>query len=503
MSPGTRNQRLGRALRPCSPGGAPARPRPRRATERQLVARFCLARLRRLVRCPVPGRVLRQPGPAGRSLETFDTPTGELFRSYGSADEPLGRDFTRCGNRRADECESCSRLYAADTFQLIRAGVAGGKRPRDGGDNPLVFATLTAPSFGPCTAPAERRRCRPRHDTGQPLPPRTPDGLHAVHGDGDPTVGQPLCADCYDYPSQVVWQWWAPELWRRFTITLRRAPRPPPRHHPSSARRGGEPAVRQGRGVPAARRRPLPRPGPPRRPADARRVRPGPGRGHRRGAGRPGRAGGHRRAVHRPPGPRRRPGPVLAFGAQVDTRPVHTDRRTDDPDRSLTPEQVAGYLAKYATKRHRRHRARTTPTCAGWRPPPGTSPPVRPPPTRWDAPYGLLGKWAHTLGFRGHFATKSRRYSLTLGQLRRARQRAQARIAEANRVGTRIDLRQLEAELLADDADETTVVIGSWVYAGSGWANGGETALAVAAAARAREHAQERAQRRRRRTVGE
>jgi hypothetical protein len=41
---------------------------------------------------------------------------------------------------------------------------------------------------------------------------------------------------------------------------------------------------------------------------------------------------------------------VLAFGTQVDTRPVRTSRRTDDPDRSLTPEQVAGYLAKYATK---------------------------------------------------------------------------------------------------------------------------------------------------------
>ena len=44
----------------------------------------------------------------------------------------------------------------------------------------------------------------------------------AIHGGDDPQVGQPLCPDCYDYASQVVWQWWAPELWRRFTITLRR-----------------------------------------------------------------------------------------------------------------------------------------------------------------------------------------------------------------------------------------------------------------------------------------
>ena len=60
----------------------------------------------------------------------------------------------RCGNRRASECPSCSRVYAADTFHLIRAGVAGGKGvPDTVGDNPLVFATVTAPSFGPVHGP--------------------------------------------------------------------------------------------------------------------------------------------------------------------------------------------------------------------------------------------------------------------------------------------------------------------------------------------------------------
>jgi hypothetical protein len=186
---------------------------------------------------------------------------------------------------------------------------------------------------------------------------------------------------------------------------------------------------------------------------------------------------------------------VLAFVTQVDTRPVRTSSRTDDPDRELTPGQVAGYLAKYATKSatdteakdstHLRRLHATARNLAS-----------RAVSSEQDpaAPYGLLGKWAHTLGFRGHFATKSRRYSVTLGALRRARQRAQARIAEANRTGTPIDLRAIEAELLADDADETTVVIGSWVYAGTGWANDGETALATAAASRAREYAQERAE---------
>jgi hypothetical protein len=32
-----------------------------------------------------------------------------------------------------------------------------------------------------------------------------------------------------------------------------------------------------------------------------------------------------------------------------------------------------------------------------------------------------LRKWAHMLGFGGHFSTKSRHYSTTLGALRRAR----------------------------------------------------------------------------------
>ena len=43
-----------------------------------------------------------------------------------------------------------------------------------------------------------------------------------VHTADDPDNGSPLCADCYDWASAVVWQWWAPELWRRTTIAVRR-----------------------------------------------------------------------------------------------------------------------------------------------------------------------------------------------------------------------------------------------------------------------------------------
>lgn len=435
----------------------------------------------------------------GRS-ETFDTRTGELVRSYGSADEALGVTFTRCGNRRADKCESCSRLYAADTFQLIRAGIAGGKTvPETVADNPLVFATLTAPSFGPVHGNRPNGgRCRPRRDTGHRCPHGRPTSCMAVHGDDDPTVGQPLCPDCYDYASQVVWQWWAPELWRRFTITLRRVLA---HHLGTTPGELGEVASLQYAKVAEYQLRgavhfhALVRLDGPQMPEG---FAPAPAAVTAQVLAALVEQAANAVRVTAPPVHDDDPARVLAFGTQLDTRPVRTSRRTDDPERSLTPEQVAGYLAKYATKSTGDTEAKDSPHLrrleATARHLAGRAVTLD---GDGEAPYRLLGKWAHTLGFRGHFATKSRRYSVTLGQLRRARQRAQARIAEANRTGTRIDLRQLEAELLADDADETTVVIGSWSYVGSGWANGGETALAVAAAARAREYAQERAEQKR------
>jgi glycine/D-amino acid oxidase-like deaminating enzyme len=98
-------------------------------------------------------------------------------------------------------------------------------------------------------------------------------------------------------------------------------------------------------------------------------------------------------------------------------------------------------------------------------------------------------------GFRGHFASKSRRYSITLGALRRARRRAQALRVHAEQTDSPLDLAAREAELLADhDDSETTLVIGSWQYAGTGWANDTERTLALAAAARAREYNRQLAQ---------
>ena len=440
------------------------------------------------------------------STQTVDAGTGEILSTYSSRSEPLGVTHVRCGNRRATECPSCSRLYAADTFHLIRAGVAGGKTvPKTVAENPLLFATVTAPSFGRVHGRRDgTHRCHPIGRGPKSCPHGRPRSCQASHAEDDPLLGQPLCGECYDYASHVIWQWWAPDLWRRFTIALRRL----------VAKTLDVPATRLG---------------------DLATVQ------YAKVAEYQLRGVIHFHALVRLDGPKtpygfapaptavdatvladlvrqaaasvrlpvtgvddHDPNRVLTFGRQLDARPVRTGRRTDDPDRTLTPEQVAGYLAKYATKsatdtgntdspHHRRLRAvaRDLATRA--------SAQAR---ARGDdaGPYERLGKWVHMLGFRGHFATKSRRYSITLGALRRARRRAQALIAEHKADGRPLDLAALEADLLADDEDETTLVIGHWSYAGIGWATEGERVLAVAAAARAREYDKWKAEQRKRKT---
>jgi hypothetical protein len=312
-------------------------------------------------------------------------------------------------------------------------------------------------------------------------------------------LGQAVCSDCYDYESQVAWQWWAPELWKRFTIALRRS-------------------VAKSLGVPAAR---LP---------DVATVQYAKvAEFQRRGVihfhalirlDGPKTAGGFARApatsdvdtlgrLVATAAARTRlpvsgvddsdPTRVLAFGRQVDVRSVTA--RPDDPECALSPAQVAGYLAKYATKaaddldvtagdNHHLRRLRATIRSHSARASAQEQ-------LTGDAAYAKLGAWTHMLGFRGHFGTKSRRYSTTLTALRRARRRAQGVINQARARGETVDLADLEADLLAEDDHDTTLVIGSWSYAGTGWSSDAQTVLATAAAARAREHDQWQAGRRR------
>lgn len=133
----------------------------------------------------------------------------------------------RCGNRRASVCPSCSFQYRGDMWHLLKAGMSGGAKglPETVASHPTVFVTLTAPGFGPVHTTRERngrpRRCRPRRE-GRLCPHGRPPWCMTTHDERDPRLGHALCPDCYDYIGAVAFNWHAPELWRRFTIDLYR-----------------------------------------------------------------------------------------------------------------------------------------------------------------------------------------------------------------------------------------------------------------------------------------
>ncbi|MCK7623327.1 plasmid replication initiator protein [Streptomyces sp. RS10V-4] len=133
----------------------------------------------------------------------------------------LCRALVRCRNRRATVCAPCSRLYAGDTFHLVRAGLLGGKNvPTEVRDHPRLFVTLTAPSFGAVhRATTGGERCRPRRNADCCEHDR-PRGCPATHDASDSLAGQPLCPDCYDYLAHVLWHAHAGRLWKAFTDNL-------------------------------------------------------------------------------------------------------------------------------------------------------------------------------------------------------------------------------------------------------------------------------------------
>ena len=201
----------------------------------------------------------------------------------------------------------------------------------------------------------------------------------------------------------------------------------------------GTDLVCQGRRVPAAGRGPLPRHHPPGRPptAAARLVTPP---AAEFSAGAPRRtvrhAAGHRRvsspAVDPDPGER-----LVYAGANSPTSESSLDLRRG----RAAPEQVAGYLAKYATKATE---APGTPWIAASASQHGGVAPADP---SGRAHRRLLGaraapRWrgfgclVHMLGFGGLFSTKSRRYSITLTEIRRCCSGCLRRLQEAFRRGS-------------------------------------------------------------------
>jgi hypothetical protein len=272
------------------------------------------------------------------------------------------------------------------------------------------------------------------------------------HAHDDERLGEPLCPDCYDYTGSVLFNACAPELWRRFTITLRRA----------LARQAGltNKALAAQVRVSYAKVAEY----------------------QRRGVV-------HFHAVIRldgPAGPTATPtawatvalltaaidqavravsfvtpaapgvaARTLAWGREHDTRPITTAGE-------LTDTKVAAYVAKYATKA-----AECTGTVDRITADDRLADlPVRDHARRHIAECLRLGKrpefsdlrlaaWAHMLGFRGHFATKSRAYSTTMSALRADRAAHQREYAIA-------------AGLLPDLDSDTTLVVNDWRFAGRG-----------------------------------
>ena len=430
--------------------------------------------------------------------DTIDPTTGEVLASYTSASEPDGITYIRCGNRRASVCPSCSREYKGDVWHLIMAGAAGGIKdvPDTVAAHPLVFGSFTAPSFGLVHAAKKpgrpgTRRCLPRTGNRRQLCPHgRPRWCMAIHDHTDPECGQPLCADCYDYTGHLVWQWWAPELWRRFTIALRRQLA----HHLGLSETAARELVPvqfakvaefQRRGIihfhaliridgPPTDTETYP---PPVVDVDSTVL---------AGLIRSAAAAIYYDApsIDRNDIPRR-----LQFGTQLDARPVTGNADRDTHSNQLHPETVAAYIAKYATKAagdlptHQRggneHLKRLRSLVAQL--------------ARRASLDGLSGdlnlyagwsRYVDMLGFRGHFATKSHRYSTTLGRLRQVRRDYTRR---HHRAQTRPTDQPAEVDQDQAEDEDTTLVIGSWRYAGIGWLTIGDAALAMASAARARD----------------
>ena len=141
--------------------------------------------------------------------------------------EPDGVLRKACGNRREAVCAPCAERYRGDAWQLIAAGLRGGKGvPETVTGHPAIFATLTAPSFGIVHArilgpDGKPLRCHPRRDR-----PVCEHGnlmsCSRMHGPDDPGLGEPLCPECFDYEGAVIWNNLLGELWRYSTIYLPR-----------------------------------------------------------------------------------------------------------------------------------------------------------------------------------------------------------------------------------------------------------------------------------------
>src|SRR6266568_6271044 len=441
-------------------------------------------------------------------IKHIDAATGELLRTIPTIGMPDWSIYKACGNRRATTCPGCAETYRRDAYHISRAGLIGGKGVTpDVAGHPAVFATFTAPSFGPVhsrpvrqhtCADRSRCTCRPQPCRARRDPGRCPHGRHDTcftrHRPDDPTLGQPLCPDCYDYAAHVVWNNQAGELWRRTKQAIER-------RLGQLARRRRVPPIRVPRGDGKTRL------------VDPVRV------AHGKAAEYQARGALHFHALLRldgydpadpdrllppppgitvvdlddairwvaraiayrtPPHPAQPGGWTITWGTEIDIRAI-----TLHGTGTLTDLAVASSLAKYSTKGTEpagHASARITPDTLDLYARPDGTHPERLIHACWtlgaDPGYVSLRRWAHMLGFGGHFLTKARRYSVRFRDLREARisyRRSQDPGPEHGPIRT------------ADHVDEETVlVVGTFTYAGTGWKTSGDALLANTAADQAR-----------------
>jgi hypothetical protein len=146
------------------------------------------------------------------SGETVDTETGEIRRSVLRI---------ACKDRRRTVCASCSYLYKTDAWILISAGLVGGKGlPEDVDTHPRIFATLTAPSFGPVHRRTDVGECH-EHPRSRTCGHGAQLSCLVRHDEHDPDLGTPLCVECFDYEGAILWNAAASGLWHRTVIRLR------------------------------------------------------------------------------------------------------------------------------------------------------------------------------------------------------------------------------------------------------------------------------------------
>ena len=156
-----------------------------------------------------------------------------------------------------------------------------------------------------------------------------------------------------------------------------------------------------------------------------------------------------------------------------------------DGEEEAPRRQVAAYIAKYATKsteavggllhpleradltaldvsEHVRHYLDTAWRLGGWP----------------ELGHLRLRRWAHTLAYRGHCFTKSRRYSTTFRALRKARANY---AAGGDRAGT-----ATREPSVRPRNDRPTVPWSEWRMVGIGYLTAGDSWLAATAGERAR-----------------